>query len=488
MRGVRLLVLTLVGLTASCDNCFFSGESLLVTVDERERCTVRGLVDILNDTPRAGLRVEAITDADSVQAVTNALGDFTFARQILCEGVARLVDVPPDLWFPRSSTGFAFTNPPVFDGYAGAVVTGRATWNGRPLPGIAMEATATVGPPTAQVARGTSAGDGSFRLEPLLFDQVVVGAVGGPPGLDPNGWRLCRVEGSSCNARPVLELPSDADRALFELRFEAASVLRGVVTIEGEPAPGLALGVEGPWSAEILSGADGTWEIPNLPAGDYTVTLSGYDPSEVQFPTAVQEGVLEGGGSAQVDFHGTRVQPNTAPVVTILSPASGSTVGPQVTLEGTGVDAEDGVLAGSSLRWTSDRDGLLGTGSPLEAGPLSAGAHRITLTAVDSGSRSGSDTVSVEVVSVGRVEGRVALFGQEPVSSVPIGIVGNGLAREASTGLDGRYVFPNLPPGTYQVSVAAPAGTSAVQGSFTVTLLGGDVAVVDFDLRPVGEG
>lgn len=107
---------------------------------------------------------------------------------------------------------------------------------------------------------------------------------------------------------------------------------------------------------------------------------------------------------------------------------------------------------------------------------------------MDSGARSGSDTVSVQVVSAGRVEGRVALFGQEPVRPVGVGISGNGLVREASTGLDGRYVLPNIPPGTYVVSVAAPAGTTAVQSAFTVTLLGGDVAVVDFGLRPVGEG
>lgn len=141
------------------------------------------------------------------------------------------------------------------------------------------------------------------------------------------------------------------------------------MTIDGEPAPGLSLGVEGPWSAEILSGSSGSWEIPNLPAGSYTVTLSGYDPARVQFPNPVQEGLLEGGDTAQVDFHGTRVQPNTAPVVSIASPASGSTVaaGARVILEGTTVDAEDGVLTGSSLSWTSDRDGLLGTGSPLDA-------------------------------------------------------------------------------------------------------------------------
>jgi hypothetical protein len=56
----------------------------------------------------------------------------------------------------------------------------------------------------------------------------------------------------------------------------------------------------------------------------------------------------------------------------------------EVFLSGRAWDTEDGMLAGTSLTWTSDKDGLLGTDDRLSAWDLSAGMHRITLRAIDS--------------------------------------------------------------------------------------------------------
>jgi hypothetical protein len=72
---------------------------------------------------------------------------------------------------------------------------------------------------------------------------------------------------------------------------------------------------------------------------------------------------------------------NSAPKATILSPPDNSIFleGETITLSGTGIDPEDGVLTGSSLTWTSDRDGILGTGSELRNLALSSGQHTITL-------------------------------------------------------------------------------------------------------------
>jgi hypothetical protein len=88
---------------------------------------------------------------------------------------------------------------------------------------------------------------------------------------------------------------------------------------------------------------------------------------------------------------------NTAPVVTIVSPLPGLsiTVGTSIALSGTAQDKEDGLLS-SKIRWTSNIDGLLGTGSSLSK-TLNVGTHTIVATVTDSGglTRSASSQVIV---------------------------------------------------------------------------------------------
>src|SRR6185295_17298195 len=68
----------------------------------------------------------------------------------------------------------------------------------------------------------------------------------------------------------------------------------------------------------------------------------------------------------------------TAPTVAIVPPAT------LVTFAATALDATDGNLS-SLVRWTSDRDGLLGTGTTITTAALSAGSHVVTATVTDAG-------------------------------------------------------------------------------------------------------
>ena len=77
-----------------------------------------------------------------------------------------------------------------------------------------------------------------------------------------------------------------------------------------------------------------------------------------------------------------------------------------MTLQGSATDNEDGVLAGSSLSWSSSIDGPLGTGSTLQvqlSGPATPCnpeliAHEVTLEATDSG---GNRVVTTIIIFVG---------------------------------------------------------------------------------------
>jgi hypothetical protein len=89
------------------------------------------------------------------------------------------------------------------------------------------------------------------------------------------------------------------------------------------------------------------------------------------------------------------------PTALVFAPEDGALVDftADVVLAGYGGDLEDGELEGSSLQWSSSRDGALGEGSTvvLSANSLTPGQHEITLTATDSDGMSAAASVTVSV-------------------------------------------------------------------------------------------
>ena len=112
-----------------------------------------------------------------------------------------------------------------------------------------------------------------------------------------------------------------------------------------------------------------------------------------------------GGGGDYGDAFVTKIidEPNTPPTATITSSLNGSTYyeDDPISFNGSGYDAEDGPLTGSSLVWTSSIDGQIGTGESFIRNDLSVGTHTITLTATDSNGATGSDSVSITVTPGG---------------------------------------------------------------------------------------
>ncbi|MDP3237173.1 MAG: PKD domain-containing protein [Myxococcales bacterium] len=154
-----------------------------------------------------------------------------------------------------------------------------------------------------------------------------------------------------------------------------------------DPEDGALMGAGLAWSSS-LDGPLGTGSplsTTALTVGDHTITLVARDA----------------GGNTGTAAVVVRVLPqNRAPTVTITAPSTGSTVtaGTSVSFTGTAIDPEDGALTGMALRWSSSRDGALGTGSPFSTAGLSAGAHTITLSATDSGGRTASASVTLTVM------------------------------------------------------------------------------------------
>ena len=89
---------------------------------------------------------------------------------------------------------------------------------------------------------------------------------------------------------------------------------------------------------------------------------------------------------------------NTAPLVGISQPASGTTVlvGASIAFTGTATDAQDGNMS-ANLVWTSNTQGQIGTGASFSFSGLTVGSHTITAAVTDSGGLPGSAAVIVIV-------------------------------------------------------------------------------------------
>ncbi|MFA6008716.1 MAG: PKD domain-containing protein [Desulfobacteraceae bacterium] len=139
------------------------------------------------------------------------------------------------------------------------------------------------------------------------------------------------------------------------------------------------------WTSSI-SGAFATGTNPapinTLPVGRHSIILSATDSSgAVTYSTPIN----------------IRVG-NTDPVATIIAPTTNSTfdTGEDIIFQGTGVDAEDGVLLTTSLVWTSSRQGQIGTGNSLTLSDLDSGIHIITLTVTDQDGATGTATITIK--------------------------------------------------------------------------------------------
>ncbi len=168
-----------------------------------------------------------------------------------------------------------------------------------------------------------------------------------------------------------------------------------------------------------------TWKTLaiNWTSKTYPVDLTGLVGSTQALIRVI---ATDGFNSTQAQSAATFTVPPRGPQALISSPDNNHIyVGDQViSLNGMGLDIEDGLLASSRLSWSSNLNGFLGTGSslPINASTLLEGTHTITLTATDSTALVGSSSINIQV------------FRTRPVFPAALAAGPTGLAFAANFG------------------------------------------------------
>lgn len=138
----------------------------------------------------------------------------------------------------------------------------------------------------------------------------------------------------------------------------------------------------GPRAYDVALSVDGGRTYRTLAAGLRASSLT-FNPANLPGGSLIfRVSTCDGFDTASAAVYKLWLRPRP-PVVTIFAPRDGVTVPPAilVTLGGQAQDPQAGLLVGRALRWTSDRDGYLGSGVVVDTSHLSIGTHHITLTA-----------------------------------------------------------------------------------------------------------
>lgn len=183
--------------------------------------------------------------------------------------------------------------------------------------------------------------------------------------------------------------PNDPPSASISSPSDGSTFARGApIDFRGsgtDPQAGDLSGASLKWSTDEEGpiGAGAQLTLKDLPVATHSVFLVAHDP----------QGLVD---TASVSV---TVDPNGLPTVTIHAPSDRSSFpeAESITFEGSGSDPEDGTLTGSSLEWTSDVDGVFGTGETVTTSRLSEGDHDISLIATDSRDAIAEDTIAITI-------------------------------------------------------------------------------------------
>ena len=252
-------------------------------------------------------------------------------------------------------------------------------------------------------------------------------------------------------------LRETADVAFDGILLRTAGV-SGRVTVGDEPMSGWTVALSGEEDRDgVKTNANGQYAFSGLAAGDYTLTLSGYDAYEYEFE-AEMEIELELDEAGIANFMGRSLR--TVVVMGTVSAEGDGIMGVGVMLTKV-LGANSGEILGAMI---TDEDG------GYMFGELLTGIYRIDLGETDNeldfatknrmGSVATDETATwnfdADIIRTASVGGMVTVDG-DGMGDVTVMLTGDhGTDEEMETGSDGSYMFEGLRRGDYTVSIMNP--------------------------------
>ncbi|PSW03729.1 metallophosphoesterase [Photobacterium lipolyticum] len=331
---------------------------------------------------------------------------------------------------------------------------------------------------------GTIGTGGSFSTSSLSAGtHTITASVSDSGGLAGSAQITVTVTVVTGNTAPTVGISTPADNASFAA--DDAITFSGTANDTEDDDLGSSLS----WSSNLdgTIGTGGSFSTSSLSVGTHTITASVSD---------------SGGLAASAQITVTVGTGNITPTVGISAPADNASfvVGDMVTFSGTANDTEDGDL-GSSLGWSSNLDGIIGTGGAFSTSSLSAGTHTITASVSDSEGQPASAQITVTVtvvtantaptVGVSAPAGNASFAVGDTVTfsgtatDAEDGDLGSSLAWSSSLdgaiGTGGAFSTSSLSEGNHTIT-ASVSDTGGLAGSAQITVTVGEAATT-LDVR-----
>ncbi len=202
----------------------------------------------------------------------------------------------------------------------------------------------------------------------------------------------------------------------------------------------------------------------NINRSSYTLKLEELSGSNRALVRVI---ATDGVNTSTDDSNAPFLVPIKAPQARITSPANQSVFSTTqtVVLIGEANDLEDGFLDGQALRWSSDRQGALGSGRALSVTGLTPGTHKITLTAKDKNNAEGNAFILIRVTPAIPT----IVFSGNSGITCPADITVTAAQSQSSVVVN--YPLPDFSNlGGAVVLASPPPGSAFPIGSTTVTI------------------
>ncbi len=413
---------------------------------------IKGTVSVAGHGPLDGVTVSLSGKGEDMSVVTNAAGQWSFDRLHAGDYSVAITG------YDRDDFGFDVTSENVtvalketatveFEGILlrTAAIEGEVTVKGDALPGVTV--TVSGGPKNEEFEAKTNTA-GMYEVDGLHAGDYSVTISG--YDTDEYGFEVT-TKSVSVGLRQTAEVAFDG----ILLRTAGVS---GRVTIDGEPMSGLTVKLGGEEDRSDMTDSNGQYAFSGLAAGDYTLTLSGYDTDEYKFDPSMMDIELELDEAAIHNFMGRSLR--TVAVMGTVSAEGDALMNVGVTLIKV-LGATTGQVLGATM---TDEDG----GYMFDE--LLAGVYRIELGETDdeydfaTKSRQGSvatdDTATwnfdADIIRTASVGGEVTVDG-EGMGGVMVMLTGDhDTDEEMETGSDGMYMFDGLRKGSYTVTIENP--------------------------------